>query len=119
MIKLLESLASFGKNLGAIGPKDLEVVIHLQSLIQDRGEQVAATGGPNVPRSARRFVFADLLQRIELPEVHLTLGDVSEATDHDRLTERTDFDRVSEPLAKLESRLPVRIIHRGLRRLLP
>jgi hypothetical protein len=113
-MKFRESFSSFDQDLSSIGSENLETVINLQSLIKNRGENVPSTSTPGNPGCAWGLGLLDsahLFLLIKTPEIHLSFGDVSEATDHQRVTEWANSDRISESLAKLESRLTVNIVH--------
>lgn len=50
---------------------------------------------------------------LQVPHVHLTFGDIAKATNHEDLTKRTNFYRVSELLTEFKCRLTIQIVHRS------
>jgi len=67
---------------GSVTAEDLEPIVDLESLVQDRGEYVAPAGRPVDLRRAGVLALSDLLLTdravgLDVPEVHLALGDVS------------------------------------------
>ena len=114
IMKLRECLSTFEQNLCTICSKNLESVIYLQSLIENGGENIPSTSTPcnsGCTWGLGLLYSTDLFFLIKTPEVHFSLGDVSKTTDHQRVSEWTNSDRVSESLSKLESWLTINVVH--------
>lgn len=57
--------------------------------------------------------MADFLLSVQVPKVHLTFCDVSEAAYHQDVAEGADADGISEALAELAHRLAVDVVEGG------
>lgn len=115
-MKLWEGLSTFEQDFRSICSENLETVINLQSLIENRGENVPSTSTPGNSGCAWRLSLLDctyFFLLIKIPEIHFSLGDVSKTTDDQRMSEWANSDRVSEPFTKLESRLTIHVVHSG------
>lgn len=55
---------------------------------------------------------------LQVPEVHLTLCNVSKTTDHENRTEWTDLQSVSKLLSEFKSRFAIKVVHCRRSRLL-
>lgn len=113
VVKFLELLALFWEDLGPIGAEDLEVVVYFEPFEKDRGQEVTTAGRPIVSGCAGRLGGANLLETVQLPEVHFSAGNVAKSTEQNGLAERTNLDGVSEPLSKFKGWLSVSVIQSG------
>ena len=113
-MKLWKSLSTFDQDFSSICSKNLETVINLQSLIEDRGENVPSTSTPGNSSCAWRFSLFDCTNfflLFKIPEIHFSFCDVSKTTDDQRMSEWANSDRVSESFTKLKSRLTIHVVH--------
>lgn len=113
-MKFWEGLSTFEQDFRSICSENLETVINLQSLVENRGKNVPSTSTPSNSGRAWRFGLLDCTNfflLIKTPEIHFSLGDVSKTTDHQRMSEWANSDRVSESFTKLESRLTIHVVH--------
>jgi len=103
-MKLWEGLSTFEQDFRSICSENLETVINLQSLIENRGENVPSTSTPGNSGCAWRLSLLDctyFFLLIKIPEIHFSLGDVSktkaEPTDYGQSV--TDFASAQAEMA--------------------
>lgn len=112
IVKLLECLWLF-QDLCTVCSENLETVVNFQSFIEYRCQDVPPTCSPFHFRRAWKFGgLAIFLQILKAPEVHLAFGDVSKASNHDRVAKWTNLHSIPEALAKLKNRLTICVVHR-------
>ena len=113
-MKLWEGLSTFKQDFRSICSENLETVINLQSLIENRGENVPSTSTPGNSGCAWRFSllnYTNFFFLIKIPEIHFSLSDVSKTTNYQGMSEWANSDRVSESFTKLKSRLTIHVVH--------
>ena len=105
--------AMFREDLWPISAENLEIVVYFESFKKDRGQEITTASWPIVSGCARRLGGTNLLETIQLPEVHFSAGNVTKSTEQNGLTERTNLDDVSESFSKFKGWFSISVIQSG------